>query len=229
MRKAGVRRNKGKACMSLSAIIDAMVTSGCTPEQIAAVVKAVEAERDQAADDKRRKDAERQRRHRMSRDVTVTSVMSHDELVTPSPEVFPHTPFPNPNPVNPSKKNPKGFQKGSPSQAFSEVLRPDVAEAVVEHRQRIRKPLTARAAELLAGKFGACPDPNAAAETMIANGWQGFEPEWLERQQPRGQPPPKPKSVAELAWELAKGFDSEQSGENETKGPLALEARSNSG
>jgi uncharacterized protein YdaU (DUF1376 family) len=62
--------------------------------------------------------------------------------------------------------------------------------------------------------------------------WDATWRNWVRKaaeQKPRGQPPPKPKSVAELAWELAKGFDSEQSGENGTERPLALEARSNSG
>lgn len=211
--------------MSIALLVKTLLDAGVDHATVVAAVEAVERPAiDEQAERRRAADRERKRVK-----ILRNSAESAESAETPSPEVFPHTPFPNPNPVNPSKKNPKGFQKGSPSQAFSEVLRPDVAEAVVEHRQRIRKPLTARAAELLAGKFGACPDPNAAAETMIANGWQGFEPEWLERQQPRGQPPPKPKSVAELAWELAKGFDSEQSGENGTERPLALEARSNSG
>ena len=46
--------------MSLSsAIIDAMVASGCTAEQLAAVVKADIAARETAANEKRGKDAER--------------------------------------------------------------------------------------------------------------------------------------------------------------------------
>lgn len=182
--------------VNLSAIIDAMLAAGCTAEQLAAVVKAQEAERERIADEKRARDAERQRRHRLSRNVTVTSVMSQDETVTPfpSPEVFPRTPFPNPNPNPeiPSKKEPKGSQKGSPFEALSAVLRVETARAVVEHRQRIRKPLTAHAAELLARKFAQCPDPNAAADAMVVNGWQGFDPSWLNRPNARGSPPSKP-------------------------------------
>ena len=59
--------------MGLSAsMIDAMVSAGCTAEQLAAVIKADIAERESAANDRRARDAERQRRRRMSRDVTVT-------------------------------------------------------------------------------------------------------------------------------------------------------------
>lgn len=59
--------------MSLTpAIIDAMVAGGCTAEQLAAVFKADFKDRQKADEERRAKDAERQRRHRLSRNVTVT-------------------------------------------------------------------------------------------------------------------------------------------------------------
>lgn len=59
--------------MSLSAaVIDALVAAGATVEQLAAAVKADMAEAEQRLIEKRAKDRDRQRRHRMSRDVTVT-------------------------------------------------------------------------------------------------------------------------------------------------------------
>lgn len=80
----------------------------------------------------------------------------------------------------------------TPRSELLSCLDADHAQAVIDHRRRIGKSLTAHAAKLLAGKFGRCPDPNAAADAMIANGWQGFEPEWLEnRAMPRGQSPPQ--------------------------------------
>jgi len=69
--------------MITAAILDAMVSSGCTAEQIAAVVKAHLVEAEMKADEKRQKDALRQRRHRLSRDVTVTG------CDTPSPSLSP--------------------------------------------------------------------------------------------------------------------------------------------
>jgi hypothetical protein len=62
--------------------LDALVAAGATVEQIVALVKADMAEREAALEAKRAKDAERQRRHRESRDVTVTNADSRD---TPSP------------------------------------------------------------------------------------------------------------------------------------------------
>lgn len=82
--------------------------------------------------------------------------------------------------------------KRTPRDELSDVLDADRAAAVIDHRQRIRKPLTEHAAKLLAGKFRKCADPNAAADAMIANGWQGFEPEWLERRQQSARQPQAP-------------------------------------
>lgn len=85
------------------------------------------------------------------------------------------------------------------------VLDAERSEAVIEHRQRIRKPLTAHAAKLLAGKFAQCPDPNAAADAMIANGWQGFDPQWLTNRatQNSAQQQPRHDPFDRLAGELA--------------------------
>lgn len=85
--------------------------------------------------------------------------------------------------------------KPTPNAQLETALDTEHAAAVVDHRQRIRKPLTAHAAKLLAAKFRQCADPNAAADAMISHGWQGFEPEWLENRthtaRPNGTGPPK--------------------------------------
>jgi hypothetical protein len=67
--------------MSLSvAVIDALVAAGATVEQLAAAVKADMAEAEERLAQKRANDAERQRRSRASRGVTVTP--RDDALVT---------------------------------------------------------------------------------------------------------------------------------------------------
>jgi hypothetical protein len=68
----------------------------------------------------------------------------------------------------------------TPRLELERVLDPEHAAAVIEHRQRKRSPLTSRAAKMLAKQLAKVPDPNAAADTMLARGWTGFEPEWLE-------------------------------------------------
>lgn len=75
----------------------------------------------------------------------------------------------------------------TPRDELSKVLDAVRAQAVLEHRIKIRKPLTAHAARLLADKFNQCRDgPNAAADAMIANGWQGFELDWYENRKSNG-------------------------------------------
>lgn len=83
-------------------------------------------------------------------------------------------------PVPPKEITPPKPPKGgiSPQSELEAVLDAEHAKAVVQHRQRLRKPLTPHAAKLLAAKFAKCTDPNAAADLMIERGWQGFEPDW---------------------------------------------------
>lgn len=64
--------------------------------------------------------------------------------------------------------------------ALMTVLDEDRANAVIEHRKALRKPLTKYAATLLAKQFALCADPNEAADEMILRGWQGFKPEWVK-------------------------------------------------
>ena len=93
-------------------------------------------------------------------------------------------------------------KKSNPRQELEKVLDQEHANAVLDHRQRIKKPLTAHAAKLLAGKFASCAEPNIAADAMISNGWTGFEPEWLLRRQAQG-PPPGTEEIGKEAWRKA--------------------------
>lgn len=76
----------------------------------------------------------------------------------------------------------------SPREILSGVLSPAKAKAVVDHRQRIRKPLTADAAELLAKTFARTGEvgwtPDQAADEMISRGWQGVKLDWLQNSTP---------------------------------------------
>jgi hypothetical protein len=62
--------------------------------------------------------------------------------------------------------------------AFKGVLSDDHANAVVEHRIRLGKPLIPHAALLLARRFSQAPEPDAAADEMIERGWQAWKPDW---------------------------------------------------
>lgn len=82
--------------------------------------------------------------------------------------------------------------KPTPRGELLAVLDEDHADAVLDHRQRLRKPLTARAAQMLAKDLSRCPDPNAAADEMLVAGWLSVKPEWLENRQ-HSRSPPKSK------------------------------------
>ncbi len=83
-------------------------------------------------------------------------------------------------PTPPKKKREdKSSPKKSPLDALSPLLGAELAGDVIEHRQRLRKPMTTKAAELLAGQLKKYRDPKAGAEMMIERGWQGFKAEWM--------------------------------------------------
>jgi hypothetical protein len=88
-------------------MIDAMLATGVTREQLAAVVKADIADREAAEaakiEARRAKDRERQQRHRLSRDVTVTD---RDQRDTPPNERENLTP-PHNNPPKAKALDPK--------------------------------------------------------------------------------------------------------------------------
>jgi hypothetical protein len=70
----------------------------------------------------------------------------------------------------------------TPRSLLLECLSAESADAVLAHRRAMRRPLTTRAAQLLAKGFMSTGDPNAAADMMIERGWQGFKPEWFDNE-----------------------------------------------
>lgn len=178
-----------------SSTLRKLATLNLNADQMAGVLELL-AEQQEAEEARLLAQRERKARQRLgqSRDSHGTGVGQN----TPDKEKSP-TP---PKEINPKNSPPSGVRtthaKGTPRSELSEVLDSDHAQAVIDHRQRIRKPLTPHAAKLLASKFAQCPDPNAAADAMIANGWQGFEPEWMGNRQSRGSPSSKAQTVTEL-------------------------------
>jgi len=77
----------------------------------------------------------------------------------------------------------KKIQKETVLGNLEAVLETEIAKGVIQHRKGLRKPLTELAAKRLAAKFAKWADPNEAAAMMVERGWQGFEPEWMQRHQ----------------------------------------------
>lgn len=135
-----------------------------------------------AAESRRGKDRERKRKSRGSHaEVTGNSTdTARNSADTVSPKE--KSPLHPPKEITPSlssEANASSDSKRTPADELATVLDRDRAEAVVAHRKALRKPLTQRAAQLMAGSLAACPDPAAAADMMLEKGWLTAKPEWM--------------------------------------------------
>lgn len=170
-----------------AATIRMMADMGLSLDQIISLAEQI----DEDAAPKRTAAAIRQARYRerKNNERNVTSDVTVDAQEKP--------PTP-PKENNNIKNNNTRARKADQIRANLEsVLSPETAKDLIEHRKELKKPLTASAAKRLAGKLALCRDgPEAAANAMISNGWQGFEPEWMNRNDQRtggnsgnGKPP----------------------------------------
>jgi hypothetical protein len=179
------QRTFGVAMPVSAKTLKLLIDAGLSGDGLLRVVESIEEDSGPSKTAGARRQERYRMRHRDRGNVTrdVTSDVTRD---TPppldAPPSFPPHP-PNNPPLNPPLpiEVPAGKPPAnSPKTELLASLDEARAQAVIDHRQKIRKPLTAHAAKLLAGKFAGCPDPNAAADMMIANGWQGFEAGWVE-------------------------------------------------
>ncbi len=77
----------------------------------------------------------------------------------------------NPYPVVEPKGSPT--KRASAHDHLTPILGDALAKDFIAHRRAIRKPITPKAGELLAGKLAGMHDPPAAARRSIENGWTG--------------------------------------------------------
>lgn len=188
---------------ALTPIIEALVDAGATPQQILAAVRAHEKAATDALAHRRAVDAARQQRYRdrnaTLRDVTVT-VPSREGVRAETTTLTLPVPIP---------KN-KGESADALLAPLKAVLNEEAAKAVIEHRKRLKKPLTPRAAKMLAEKLGAFPDPNAAADEMMLRGWSSIDATW-DSLRPKTGPPGTTSAPTELPkWQGPNGDGSRQ-------------------
>lgn len=100
-------------------VLEALKEAGATVDMILAAIRADAALADKATEERRARDRERQRRHRMSRDVTVTRCDRRD----PSPKDINQTPN-QVLPTKPSGLEPKQRKHRLPANWQPEPLRP---------------------------------------------------------------------------------------------------------
>ena len=183
--------------MSLAATIRAMASAGCTVEQIAAVAAHFESIEESALSSKREKAAARQRKSRLSRNVTVTARDACDQKGSNG------SPYDNINstPSLPPKTSSLRSDNKPPRENVTEILEtcltPQTAADLIAHRKAKRSPMTPGAARLLAKAFVAFGNPELAAQTVIARGWAGFKPEWMAADA-RAGPAARPRSILEI-------------------------------
>ena len=77
----------------------------------------------------------------------------------------------------------------TPKECLRTVLDEEHVTGILDHRKAIRKPLTERAAMLLAKELQKTGDPNAAADEILLRGWRGFKADWMQRSSMRSTQP----------------------------------------
>lgn len=113
------------------------------------------------------------------------------QIMRPTPAA--NAPKPSRTINEPSNKN-----TGEAVAILAEFVGEDLAKAFVAHRKAGKSPLTEYAAKLIAKKLAGFPDPAAAIETSIMNGWKSV---FAERPPPASQPPAIPRIRAQLPKE----------------------------
>jgi hypothetical protein len=185
--------------VKLSAILGPLLDAKADHELLRAMVLAHEAAQADALEKRRESDrlrqaakAERDRLSRESREPH-DGVSSHVRVEDSSSK----------KDNNKEEKKERAPAAPSPRDELEKVLDPEHAAAVIDHRQRLRKPLSPHAAKLLAAKFAAFPDANAAADRMIEAGWSKIEPHWGQ-DRPNSTAPPKKKTIGDIFRDDAK-------------------------
>ena len=193
--------------MKLSALLAPLIARKADHDAIMDIVLAFEAEQLDGLTKRRENDAKRQAEkrkrdesHVTSRDVTVT-VNSHASA-SPAPD------------LENKQTNKEDKKERTPRDELACVLDAEHADAVLEHRQKLRKPLTAYAARQLAASLSSCPDPNAAADLMIESGWLKIKPGWLDSQGTNraNAPPSHAKQVDDVLSRIINGSPHEHPG-----------------
>lgn len=95
---------------------------------------------------------------------------------------------PNKNPVKDnnttSAKKPKAAS-GKILEILGAALSRETCDDLIEHRKKLRKPMTVGAAKGLVREFTAYGDAEAAAREMMVRGWRGFRAEWMKSKSQR--------------------------------------------
>ena len=196
--------------MKLSAIVEALVIAGATPEMILSAVRAAEQQQADALEKRREHDRNRQaakRERDASRDVTlchsdrslVRGGDARGEDITSNSEIS--------GQEEKTKTIAPKAREGD-LVAFKDELSdldPERIEAIVKHRRSKRGQLTGLSARLFRQDAAACGLSLAdAVDTCISRNWITVKPEYLTGRQQRATAPPKAKTIGQMFIDDAK-------------------------
>lgn len=154
--------------------IDAMIAAGASAEVLAAAWKAEMAAQEQLLETKRAKDAERQRRHRASRGVTVTECDKQDAPLSPAPLLSPQTPQTTPHPHTPVSITPRA-REAKPFDACPDGIEPSHWRDFLANRRAKRLPNTETAYRGVLRKLAELTNdewpPGRLMQAIVEKGW----------------------------------------------------------
>ena len=107
----------------------------------------------------------------------------------------------------------KGAQARDVSDFRSEFPDLDASrlEALIKHRRSKRAQITGHAARLFRGAAAECGLPiSQAVDTCIDRNWITIKPDWLNKPQARGSPPPKTRGVGGVFSDMIEEYGSGQ-------------------
>ncbi len=174
--------------MKITAIIEALVDAGATPQMILAAVKSAEEQKDAAADASREKARARVAKWRSNQagNVTERSETSRNGLRAHSET--------KPKDIDNSKKQTPSDVADFKA-AFAGVCDAGRVEAIIKHRRTKRGQITGHSAALfIADAKAAGLSVADAIDTCISRNWITVKADWLAPSQ-RGSPPGKPRTV----------------------------------
>lgn len=114
-----------------------------------------------------------------------------DNYITPLPTVGPQT---SEKPKRASRRSAEPSQPDEVMRILLDAVPAKVASAIVAHRKALKAPLTAGAAEGLVKEWRKFGDCEMAAMAQMAQGWRGFEAEWMQRKARAGPKFERPRN-----------------------------------
>lgn len=207
-----------------------LVAAGLSSEQIAVVMEMME--RDATAYAKAEETRKAKIRERVAnwrdkqRNVTETLPKVTVRLTGGDAHVEDKTSNLDIEPQKEEKKQDAQARDVSDFKAEFSDLDTDHLNALIKHRRSKRASITGLSARLFREAADNCGLPlSQAVETCIDRNWITIKPDWLNKPQSRGSPPPKPRGVGGVFSDFVSGFEDGQSSDDrsgETVGSTVL-------